>query len=103
MAEYQLFKLDMVDLFDVSRDGFHIILGFAVFLLVCYLFKIRLTSWKALIAPLIFSVLLETLDARDSLAFGRAIDYWDSLHDTIITTLLPALTVVYMKYMNRGE
>jgi len=98
MPLYQSLKLVLSDVTGLSRDGFHIILGFVVFILIIYLLKIKLSSWKALIAPLLFALVLETLDTRDALAFGFRVDIVDSLRDIIITTALPLLTILYARF-----
>lgn len=98
MSEYQSLKLLLVDLLGISKDGFHIIIGFLVFLIFSYIFKIKLSSYKALIAPFFFAFLLEAKDFYDSVAFGFLIDVPDAVHDIIITMLLLVLVVLYLKF-----
>ena len=98
MSSYQSFKLFLVEAFHISKDGFHIILGFLVFLFGSYIFKIKLSSYKALIVPLVFALILETKDIFDSVSLGLFPDLYDSFRDIIITFLLPLLTVMYNRY-----
>ena len=103
MSPYQSIKLSLTGTFGLSRDGFHIVLGFLVFLGVSLLLKIKPSSFRALIAPLVFALLLEALDSRDTLVLGRPIDYLDSLHDIFFTVLLPLSTVLYLRYVGRHD
>jgi len=97
---YQELKLVLTDLLNISRDGFHILLGFFVFLLFAALFRLPLSSWKALVAPLLFGIVLEFVDVRDSLAVGIAINWLDSLHDLIISLLLPLCVICYLRIIS---
>ena len=97
---YQELKLVLTDLLNISRDGFHILLGFFVFLLFATLFRLPLSSWKAIIAPLIFALMLEFVDVWDSIAVGIAINWLDSLHDLIISLLLPLCVICYLRIIS---
>ena len=98
MSLYQQFKLNLVDFFGLSKDGFHIILGFVIFLGFAGLLKIKLSSWKALIAPLVFAIILEVLDIRDALLFNEGIDVSGAIIDATITISLPLVLIVYLKF-----
>jgi len=97
ISGYQAFKLFLTELLGISRDGFHIVLTYFIFLLIGMLFKWRLSSWKMLIAPTLFALILEIADTRDAVTYGFGIDYLDSIHDFIVGMLLPFLTVVYAR------
>jgi len=97
ISGYQALKLFLTGLLGVSRDGFHVILTFLIFLLVGMLFKWRLSSPKMLIAPLLFAVGLEVLDTRDAVVYGFPVDIMDSIHDLILGMLLPTLVVLYAR------
>lgn len=99
---YQLFKLYLVDLFNLSKDGFHIILGFLVFIFISYLSKTKLSSLKSLVAPIIFAIILEILDAKDALSIKIFPDLLDSTHDIFLVIILPALTVIYLRLTKNG-
>lgn len=103
ISGYQTFKLYLTELLGVSRDGFHVLLGFLVFLLVAGVFKLRLSSPKTLIAPLLFVVVLEVFDTRDALVYGFPVDILDSIHDMLIGMLLPVLTVLYARSAERRK
>jgi|ETN02SMinimDraft_2_1059926.scaffolds.fasta_scaffold263027_1 hypothetical protein len=98
MSFYQTLKLILVDIFELSKDGFHIILGYFVFLLFARIFKIKLSSWKALFPTIIFSLLLEIVDFRDSIVFQMRYDFFDSIHDIMITNILPLITLLYLRF-----
>lgn len=102
MAPYQTFKIFITDFSGVSKDGFHILLGFLIFILFAWIFRLKLSSWKAIIAPLVFAVILELMDARDSLAYGFAVHVRDSIKDIVVTTLIPWVTIIYLRYLS-GE
>lgn len=97
ISGYQAFKLFLTELLGVSRDGFHILLTFFVFLLVGMLFKWRLSSPKMLIAPFLFALLLEVLDTRDAIVYGFRVDVLDSVHDIILGMLLPTFVWLYAR------
>ena len=101
MAPYQNFKLFLVDTLGLAKDGFHIVLGFLILLVFARLFSLRLGSWKVLIAPVVFALLLEVLDVRDALRYSYPINWINSLHDIVVTVLLPFLLVIYSRYIQR--
>ena len=94
---YQALKLFLTGLLGVSRDGFHILLTFFIFLLIGMLFKWRLSNPKILIAPLIFALFLEILDTRDAVTYGFKVDILDSAHDIVLGMLLPVLVFIYAR------
>jgi uncharacterized membrane protein YczE len=100
ISPYQSFKLSLTGTFGLSRDGFHIVLGFLVFLLFSALFKIKLSSLRALVAPLVFALILEAVDVRDTLSLGRTVDYVDGAHDIFFSMILPFAAVVYLRYLD---
>src|SRR3990167_8773085 len=97
ISGYKALKLFLTGLLGVSRDGFHILLTFFIFLLVGMLFKWRFSSPKMLIAPLIFAIGLEILDTRDAVTYGFKVDILDSFHDLILGMLLPVLVFLYAR------
>ena len=97
MSDYQSLKVLLVDLFGISKDSFHIILGFLTFLLFSYLMKLKPSSFKLLLIPLIFAFILEFIDFRDEIALNLPLDVNDALHDVFFTMLLPTITVVYFR------
>lgn len=97
MSSYQSLKLTLVEIFNIPKEGFHFVLGFLVFLIGAYIFKIKLTSYKSLIAPLVLAIVLELLDLRDVLAYEYSLDILDSLTDILITMSAPTFTVLYMR------
>ena len=102
ISDYQSMKLVLGDVFGLSRDGFHIIIAFIVFLSVARIFRIRLTSWNALLAPLILALVLEAKDLYDSVSYGFPIYPSGNLHDILISAFLPLLTVLYLRRWGDG-
>lgn len=98
MPPYQQLKIELVEALGLSRDAFHIFIGFAVFLAFAAFSKKGLSTWMAIIPPLVLAILLELLDVRDALAYGYAPDPVDSLRDIFIAVICPALTVAFVRY-----
>lgn len=93
MAPYQLFKLELVSAVGLSKDAFHILLGFGIFLILLFLSKSKNPSWKLIIPSLIFGIILEILDFRDAINYGFKPDLIDSLKDIIKTISCPTLVI----------
>ena len=103
MAPYQILKLELVAWFGLSKDAFHIFLGFAVFLIFAYFLKHKFNSFKLIIAPLVLGIVLEAMDFRDAFSYGLRINYMDSLQDIAITILCPLLLILFFRYIKKGE
>lgn len=97
MSYYQTLKIFLLENIDLSRDGFHIFLGFSAYLIVCSLFRLKLTSFKSLIAPITMAIILELIDIRDMLASGIHLVLLGNLKDVVTTSLLPLLTTIYLR------
>ncbi|HXV27094.1 MAG TPA: hypothetical protein VD862_03690 [Candidatus Paceibacterota bacterium] len=97
ISDYQSMKLVLGDVFGLSRDGFHIIIAFLVFLAAARMFRIRLTGWHALIAPVVLALGLEAKDLYDSVSYGFSIYPLGNLHDVLTSVFLPLLTVLYAR------
>jgi hypothetical protein len=97
MSPYQELKIELVRTLGISRDAFHVLLGFLVFLGCAWVFKIKLTSYRTLIAPLIFGAILEIKDTIDALAYGFPVNLLDSSKDIIIALFIPAVLVTHLR------
>jgi len=97
VSYYQSLKLILVDVFSIPKEGFHLFLGPIVFLLGAYLLKIKISSYKALIAPFLFAMLLEIIDTRDAIVYGYKLNISNSILDITLTMLIPTITVLYMR------
>lgn len=98
MAPYQEFKLFLVDTFSLPKDSFHLLLGTMAYLAAAIFFRIPLSAKRALIAPVLFALALEVADARDSVAIGRPVPWFDSGHDLIFTTIVPVLVWATIRF-----
>jgi len=97
ISYYQSLKLILVDIFSIPKEGFHLLLGPVVFLAAAYLLKVKISSYKALIAPFALGVFLEILDTRDAIVYGYELNIVNSLLDIALTMSLPTAAVLYMK------
>src|SRR5688572_26934517 len=101
MSYYQTLKIFLLEHIDLSRDGFHIFLGFAAYLIICSLFRLKLSSFKSLIAPIVMGIVLELIDIRDMLTLGVPLVPLGNLKDVVTTSLLPFLTTLYLRRTER--
>lgn len=101
MSLYQSLKIFLLDHISLSKDGFHIFLGFGIYLMVSSLLKIKLSSYKSLAAPVVLGILLEAIDIRDTLVYGERLVLLGNLKDIVTTSFLPLLTTVYLRRTSR--
>jgi hypothetical protein len=91
---FQGLKRQLVSLLSVSKDAFHIYIGFLCYLISIKLLKINLLNWKVLLLGIIVSLSLEVKDLLDNITdFGRPL-WFNSLHDIINTNVIP--TVLFL-------
>jgi hypothetical protein len=92
---YQGMKPVLVELLSLSKDAIHIHVGFLAF--VAGLMLLRRLDWKALLFPLVLSLLMELLDFLMDL---RRLGYplWTAyLHDLINTNFIPVTIYVVLR------
>jgi hypothetical protein len=97
MAPYQSLKLYLVNTFGISKVEFHFGLGFLIYFVLAKLFRIKLSSFKSLIAPIAFAFLMEVMDVRDAMAYGFKVNWADSVKDIFVTTSLPVFIYLCLK------
>lgn len=103
MSPYQQLKIILVRNLHISRDAFHILLGFFVFLAAAHIANRKLSDPRSLIAPTLFLIILELKDAYDGWAYRVFYDPIDSMKDMTIGLLLPVLTVFYLGRFKRDR
>lgn len=81
----------------LSKDAIHIYVGVVCLLVSVLVFRLPLSSWKALILGLIVAVIMESLDLRDDLASFGHFRWAASLKDLVNTNLIPLLIVLLAK------
>ncbi len=101
MAPYQSFKLLLVEAVGLSKNGFHFFLGALAYLMTVAIFKIKFTSAKSLIAPIVLALLMEIMDFRDATAFDMKLDWADSLKDVLLTVSSPLIIWASLNLRNK--
>ena len=89
MSDFQVAKLWLVDQLGIAKDGLHICVGLAVFLLAAAIFRRPLGDWRPLAAVLIVAVGGEVWDLVDSSRAGERLRWDRSWHDLWLTALWP--------------
>ncbi len=92
---FQGLKLQLVSLLNVSKDAFHIYIGFLCYLISIKVFKVNPLSWKVLLLGIVISLSLEVKDLLDNISdFGHPL-WFNSLHDIINTNVIPTILVLF--------
>ena len=95
---YQLTKLEVLSLVNLTKDAIHIHVGMITFLAWLVIFRKPINSLKSLIPVLIVVLMMEAFDLRDDYnAFGY-FRWMASLHDFLNSMLWPILLVVFSKW-----
>jgi hypothetical protein len=94
MSPAQSLKQTIVENLHLAKDGIHIYLGVACFLLAISVGRRSPRSWQALIPGVIVSIGLEVLDLHDDLASLGHFRWAASLKDIVNTNLIPLLLIV---------
>jgi len=90
--------LTLLELSGLSRQIFHTVGGLVIFYLAVKIFKIDLSSPRALVAPFVFGIFLEILDWRDAYVFGGPISFLDTVGDILLTVALPIIFLVFFRF-----
>ena len=96
-SSYQHLKLWLLPQVGLSKDAVHIYIGVVCLLISVVVFRLPLSSWKALILGLVVAVIMESLDLRDDLASFGHFRWAASLKDVVNTNLIPLLMVLLAK------
>ncbi len=88
-------KLAIMSVFPLARDGFHIYIGFFVFLFTLLFLKKPLRSFTLLLPALLVAIVIEMGDLRDDLAtfgyFRFGASAWDIMNTLVIPFSLVCL------------
>lgn len=98
MSTFQSLKLFLVEHLHLAKDGFHIYLGFACFMLAVTLGRRSPRSLQALLPSLIVAVLLEVLDLRDDYRSLGHMRWAASLKDILNTNLIPLILIIAARF-----
>lgn len=93
MSPYQSIKLLLLDIVPLSRDGFHIYIGFGCFMATLWLRRKPLTSFLLVTPGLVLAVMLEVLDLHDDVVGLGHARWGASLFDVINTNVIPICIV----------
>lgn len=94
---YQLAKLEVLSMVDLTKDAIHIHIGMLVFVGWLVLFRKSINDFKSLIPVLIVVLIMELFDLRDDYnAFGY-FRWFASLHDIINALLWPFILISFSR------
>jgi hypothetical protein len=85
---FQELKLILLSIIPISRDAFHIYIGFFVFVGCILIYKGKL-KWKCLIPVFIIAIGIEVLDLKDDYYYYGFPRWSSSLHDVLNTVFIP--------------
>jgi hypothetical protein len=91
MSEFQQLKWFIVQHLQLDKDGIHIYIGVACYLLAVTIGRLPASSLRALLPGLAVSLLLEVLDLFDTVRFGDPADWGAGLWDLLNTHLIPVV------------
>jgi len=91
-SDYQLFKLWWLAVLPLAKDAIHVYIGFLCLLVSILVFRLRLSSFRALILGLLVSLAMEALDLRDGFAVR------ESVKDVLNTNLMPFVLVLLARW-----
>ena len=94
---YQGAKLVLLDLLPLSKDAFHIYVGFTVFLVAAWLLRTKHSGAIPLLAVFSVAIGMEALDAFDDLSTLGYLRYQDSIVDIVNTTMIPLACVIFRR------
>lgn len=97
-STFQAAKLDVVSLFELSKDALHIHVGLLVFIAAAILLRRPLRSAIPIMLVLVVACIAETFDARDDIS---DLGYWRvgaSMHDIVNTMFWPAVLFALARY-----
>lgn len=101
MSKYQSLKMHLLEIIPISKDAFHVYIGFTVFALAFLLLKSRFKTFILIIPSIIISMLMETFDLRDDFRSTGECQWWESLHDIVNTNLIPFILTIWLYIKER--
>jgi len=94
---YQLAKLEVLSMVDLTKDAIHIHIGMLVFVCWLVVFRKSISTFKSLIPVLIVVLIMEAFDLRDDYyAFGY-FRWFASLHDIVNALLWPFILISFTR------
>ncbi|MGE3770275.1 MAG: hypothetical protein AB7G06_04915 [Bdellovibrionales bacterium] len=98
MPAYQQFKVFLTNNFPIAHDALHVLVGLAILLVACWLFKKPLHWRGALGLVLLAAVMAEVLDVISDLrAYGTWI-WRESAKDILLTLSAPVMVALFSKF-----
>jgi hypothetical protein len=97
-STFQAAKLEVVSLFELSKDALHIYVGLLVFIAATVLLRRSLRSSLPILLVLVVACIAEAFDARDDIS---DLGYWRigaSMHDIVNTMFWPAILFALARY-----
>lgn len=91
MSAFQELKWFIVHHLHVDKDGIHIYIGVACYLLAVTAGRLPASSWRALLPGVALSLLLEFIDVFETIRFGDPPAWKGGLWDLLNTNLTPVI------------
>lgn len=98
MSPFQSLKMTIVESLHLAKDGIHIYVGVACFLIAIAIGRRSPRSFQAVLLGLVISLLAEALDLRDDLNSLGHFRWTASLKDVINTNLLPMVLLIFARF-----
>ena len=92
-SAYQLFKLHILSIVPLAKDGVHIYVGVLALLVSALLLRLPIRGYRVLLPGLVLSLVMEALDLRDDMTWLGYFRWSASLKDVINTNALPFVLV----------
>lgn len=101
-ADYQHLKAFLLAHFPLTKDAFHVYIGFGCLLLSVFVLRLPPSAWRSLALGVVVSLGMELLDLRDNVRYLDATSRWlGSAKDVVNTNAIPVLTVLLVRYHER--
>jgi hypothetical protein len=97
VSPFQSLKMTIVENLHLAKDGIHIYLGVACFLLAIAIGRRSPRSFQAVLPGVVVSLLIEALDLRDDFTSLGHFRWVASLKDIINTNLIPLILLFAVK------
>lgn len=95
---WQNWKLHLEAATEISRDAMHIHASLAIFLLACFVFRLRPSDWRVWLIVLAAQLANEALDMVVMLEDSGEIFWWSCVKDTINSMILPTVLVAVARW-----
>lgn len=95
---WQNWKLRLEEATEISRDAMHIHASLAIFLIACFVCRLRPSDWRVWLIVLAAQLVNEALDMVVMLHDSGRIFWWSCIKDTINSMVLPTVLVLVARY-----